>query len=251
MGLADIRFRWGPLILVGFLAQIVLFSDPVAERVGDAGPLLYVASTLLVGAAVLRNLDLPGMPIIVLGAISNMAAILANGGFMPADPGALAAVGMSAPTVYSNSAVVAAPALEPLIDRFALPRWLPMANVFSIGDVLLAVGLVVLDRGVHASSGRDAGAARWRRPRGRLSRPVPNRNSLSRLGRTRTVFAMFGGGPTGHRRELRDERSLHSVHRPGQTRREAGTQSQGSPLTRRPPGCRGLDDHRQTQRSRM
>ena len=144
MRLADIRFRWAPLILAGFLAQVILFSDPVAERVGDAGPVLYVVSTLCVGLAVVRNLDLPGMPLVVLGALSNVAAIVANGGFMPADPGALTSLGKVAPTIYSNSAVIARPALEPLIDRFALPRWLPFANVFSLGDVLLAAGMAVL-----------------------------------------------------------------------------------------------------------
>jgi hypothetical protein len=142
--LASIQFRWAPLILVGFLVQIVLFTDAVAERVGAAGPVIYVVSTLLVGAAVVRNLRLPGMPLILLGALSNMTAILANGGFMPAAPGAMASLGKGAPAIYSNSAILREPALAPLIDQFALPRWLPFANVFSIGDVLLAVGVAVL-----------------------------------------------------------------------------------------------------------
>ena len=144
LALSAISFRWAPLILVGFLAQVVLFSDAVAQSVGAAGPPLYVATTLLVGAAVVRNLRIPGMPLIVLGAACNMAAILANDGFMPATPDALAALGKSAPTIYSNSAVVAQPALELLIDRFALPPWLPFANVFSVGDVLLGIGIVTL-----------------------------------------------------------------------------------------------------------
>jgi len=144
LALGSIPFRWAPLIFVGFLAQIVLFTDAVAERVGPAGPPLYVISTLMVGIAVLRNVGLPGMPLIVLGAASNMTAILANGGFMPAAPGALAALGKTAPVIYSNSAVVAQPALELLTDRFALPRAVPFANVFSIGDVLLGIGVLVL-----------------------------------------------------------------------------------------------------------
>ena len=49
------------------------------------------------------------MPLVALGAACNLAAILANGGFMPAAPGALAALGKIAPTVYSNSSVVAQP----------------------------------------------------------------------------------------------------------------------------------------------
>ena len=142
--LGQIRFRWAPLILIGFVTQIVLFSDAVAARVGDAGPPLYVASTMLVGVGVLRNLRIPGIAMITAGALSNMAAILANGGFMPAAPGALASLGKNAPTIYSNSSVVAQPAVELLTDRFALPNWVPFANVFSVGDVLLGAGVIIL-----------------------------------------------------------------------------------------------------------
>ena len=35
-----------------------------------------------------------------------------------------------------------APSLAPLTDVFALPRWLPFSNVFSIGDVIIAVGVM-------------------------------------------------------------------------------------------------------------
>jgi Family of unknown function (DUF5317) len=143
-GLGSIHVRWAPLILLGFLVQVILFTDAVASRVGAAGPVLYVASTLLVVAAVLRNLSLPGIPLVALGAASNMVAIVANGGFMPAAPGAVAALGKAAPTIYSNSAVVAQPAFELLTDRYALPRWVPFTNVFSIGDVLLAVGIFLV-----------------------------------------------------------------------------------------------------------
>jgi hypothetical protein len=162
LALGSIRFRWAPLVLIGFLAQIVLFSDAVAERVGEAGPALYVISTMLVGAAVVRNVGLPGMPLIILGAASNMAAILANNGFMPASPEALASLGKIAPVIYSNSSVVTNPALELLTDRFALPRWVPAANVFSVGDVVLGIGVIVLvvltmRRGRNAASGGEDG----------------------------------------------------------------------------------------------
>ena len=162
LGLAEIRLRWAPLILLPFLAQVVLFSDPVASRIGEAGPILYVGSTVVAGIAVLRNIALPGVPLIVLGAISNLAAIMANGGFMPADPGALASLGKAPPTIYSNSSVVATPALELLTDKFVLPRWVPFTNVFSIGDVLIAAGVIVLIVVAMRRSARSepAGAAR-------------------------------------------------------------------------------------------
>jgi lipoprotein signal peptidase len=142
--LAEMRIRWSGLILAGLIFQVVLFSGPVADRVGDFGPLLYVVSTAVVLGAVLRNWQITGLPIVVVGALSNAAAILANGGFMPVSPGALLALGRSFPDTYSNSSIVAHPALEPLTDIFAVPPPLPFANVFSIGDVQIAVGVVVV-----------------------------------------------------------------------------------------------------------
>jgi len=40
--------------------------------------------------------------------------------------------------------VLADPAFAPLTDIFALPDWLPFANVFSIGDVLIAIGVAIV-----------------------------------------------------------------------------------------------------------
>ena len=140
--LGQLRFRWAPLALFGLLVQIALFSEPLSSLVGDAGPLVYVASTIAALVAVLRNLETPGLGLVLLGAGSNLVAILANGGYMPADPAAVASVGGIAPG-YSNSSVVAEPVFEPLTDIFATPPWLPFANVFSIGDVLIGVGVAV------------------------------------------------------------------------------------------------------------
>jgi uncharacterized protein DUF5317 len=139
--LSALQLRWSWVMLAGLLLQVILFSDVVAARVGAEGPVLYVCSTAAVAAAVLANWRLTGMPLVALGAACNLAAIVANGGYMPASPGALAALGRHAPTIYSNSAVPAAPALAPLGDVFALPAWVPWANIFSIGDVLIAVGV--------------------------------------------------------------------------------------------------------------
>lgn len=142
--LGDMKIKWGPLIIGGLLFQVVLFSPPVAERVGDLGPLLYVVSTGAVLVAVLKNRRIVGLPILVLGAASNAAAILANGGFMPASVAALVSLGKDVPTSYSNSSVVAHPALELLTDIFAMPHPMPFANVFSIGDVFISVGVATV-----------------------------------------------------------------------------------------------------------
>jgi hypothetical protein len=154
-GLAAIRIRWAWLVFAGFVAQVILFSAPVTERIGDLGAPLYVVSTCLVLVALARNLGVPGMPIVAVGAVANFAAIAANGGFMPVAPAALAALRKVVPTVYSNSAVLPDPALGPLTDIFALPSWLPFANVFSAGDVLIGLGIaVVIVAGMRRSPGR-------------------------------------------------------------------------------------------------
>jgi hypothetical protein len=142
-GLEAVRLRWAPVAIAGLIVQVVLFSGPVTERIGDAGTPLYVASTVLVLAALLRNLRVAGLPLVALGAVSNLVAIVANGGSMPASADALAALGKSIGEEYSNSVLVTDPAFAPLTDVFAMPRWMPMANVYSIGDVLIGVGIAI------------------------------------------------------------------------------------------------------------
>ncbi|HYH93375.1 MAG TPA: DUF5317 family protein [Candidatus Saccharimonadales bacterium] len=158
--LGDLRFRWGWLAMAGLVAQVILFSGPVADRVGDAGPPLYVASTVAVLIAVVRNVTtIPALGLVALGAACNLAAIAANGGVMPASPEAVAALGAEAATGFSNSVVMTDPALRPLTDLFALPPSVPFANVFSIGDVLIGLGVaLVIALGMRGPRHPRAGA---------------------------------------------------------------------------------------------
>ena len=140
--LAETRLRLVPLAIAALLVQFVLFS-PVGGSIPDGlSRVAYVASTALVVAVVLANIRLPGLPLVAVGAAANLIAIIANGGAMPADPAALAAAGIELDGP-SNSVVVAEPAVRPLTDIFALPRGLPLANVFSVGDVLIALGIAI------------------------------------------------------------------------------------------------------------
>jgi hypothetical protein len=140
--LRTLSFRLVPLALAALIAQVVLFADPVATAVADAvGRLVYTISTAAVFIAVLANLRIIGVPIVALGAGLNLLAIAANGGIMPAEPGAAAAAGIVTGDQFSNSAIVTDPVLAPITDIFAIPAGLPFANVFSIGDVLIAIGL--------------------------------------------------------------------------------------------------------------
>ena len=145
--LAEVHFRWWGLALGGLAFQLLLFSGPLASRVGDAGPALYMASTLAVFAALLRNRRLPGFGILAVGACLNVVAIAANGGYMPSSPDAwiqLNGVAQLPISGYTNAALAGAHTLLPFLgDIFVLPRPLPFATVFSIGDVLIGVGAAV------------------------------------------------------------------------------------------------------------
>ena len=152
--LAQLPVRWSWLAVAGLVVQIILFWRGVGNALGAAAPLVYVGSTVAVFVFVLRNLRITGFPLIALGAASNLVAIVANGGYMPASPEALRQLAEAGPEGYSNSIELANPAFWFLTDIFVLPRWLPFANVFSIGDVLIALGVVT----AIAWAMRDPGA---------------------------------------------------------------------------------------------
>lgn len=170
--LTGMGFAWWPVALAGLVFQVFLFSEPLGSMVGASGPALYVCSTLAVLAALVRNLTLPGFALIAVGASLNLLAIVTNGGQMPADPNAVMALFGEAriPTdIFSNSVVAGSEAAFPYLgDTMVLPRPLPFANVFSIGDVLIGLGgasflVRTMGRPMRGGSGpgwrRTAGAA--------------------------------------------------------------------------------------------
>lgn len=142
-GLAELRIRWAWLAVAGLAAQVVLFTPLGGWIPEGAVPPAYIASTAAVLLVVLRNIRVPGFAVIALGAGLNLLAILANGGYMPADPDALATAGLEPGSGATNSVVTDNAVLYPLTDIFALPSFMPFANVFSIGDVIIGVGIVV------------------------------------------------------------------------------------------------------------
>ena len=101
--LGELRLRWVPLILLGLAVQVAIFTDAVGRAVGDAGSGdLRGVRDAIVFVAVLRNVRVPGVALIAIGAGCNLAAIVANGGWMPADPAALASIG-GLGSGYTNS----------------------------------------------------------------------------------------------------------------------------------------------------
>ena len=191
--LGALSFRWTWVAIAGLAVQVALFSGPVSATVGDAGAPLYVASTVAVLGFVLGNAGIAGMPIVALGAGLNLVAIAANGGTMPASGAALASLGTGASSGYINSRELVAPVLLPLGDVFALPSWMPFANVFSVGDVLVGAGIFTVivvamrRRPAKADSTGGSGASATR---GLPGSPVPQ------AARSSAPSAAAGVGPT-------------------------------------------------------
>jgi hypothetical protein len=138
LGLVRPRAHW--LLAAGLGLQVFIIS--IAPE-GEQGPraAIHLASYALIAAFVAVNLRIPYLWLIALGGMLNLAAIAANDGVMPADPGALAAAGIAMdPQSFSNSTAVAEPALLLLGDILWVPASWPVSNVFSIGDVVIVVG---------------------------------------------------------------------------------------------------------------
>ena len=143
--LAHTRFRWIGVVYVAFVLQVVAFPYTwLPWRTSDnAAIALWIVSDLVLVAVMLRNVRLPGVPLIAAGLGMNLAAIIANSGHMPALPSALRDAGLHYTTLM-NSEAMNHPALPWLVDRWADPKWIPLANVFSAGDVVIAVGGFIL-----------------------------------------------------------------------------------------------------------
>ncbi|MEW6546912.1 MAG: DUF5317 domain-containing protein [Bacillota bacterium] len=113
--------------------------------------LLNVLGHFLALYAVVPNLRLPGMPLVTVGLLLNLAVIAANGGRMPVSVAALEAVGLgrlvpvlASGGVPTHTLMDESTRLAFLGDVFRLPPpfWRPCA--FSPGDAVLAVGIFVL-----------------------------------------------------------------------------------------------------------
>lgn len=162
--LAELELRRPWLVLAAIAIQVVIVSV-LPGSVGALGEPLHLLSYLLLGAFAWSNRRVAGVAIVALGGFLNFVVIVANGGVMPADPDALAAAGRSVTEgEFSNSAHVADAKLAFLGDVIPTPGFLPVSNVYSVGDLLIVLGVLVL---LHVACGSRLV------PRRRAPRPAP------------------------------------------------------------------------------
>jgi Family of unknown function (DUF5317) len=143
--LADVRLRAPWLFYLAIALQLLAFPSLVMPwHAGQSlATALSIGSYGCLVAVFLLNVRLRGLAIAGGGMLLNLAAILSNGGHMPALPSALRDAGLFYSGVYNNSVAEKSPNLAWFVDRWAAPGWMPYANVFSVGDVLIGIGVVI------------------------------------------------------------------------------------------------------------
>ncbi|MFN2166003.1 MAG: DUF5317 domain-containing protein [Anaerolineae bacterium] len=152
-----LRSAW--LALLALVLQYPLLLAPFGETQQVVlHQILFLISHLLLLAFVWLNRSMLGIQIIGLGVILNLAAILANSGFMPVSPEALVQInpGTSLGQFpaglhygYSKGIILAREEtnLWLLSDILILPPPFPWPTAFSLGDLLLGFGVGVLLQG--------------------------------------------------------------------------------------------------------
>jgi hypothetical protein len=96
------------------------------------------------------NRGLPGMPVLLIGLLLNLAVIAANGGWMPISPETASRLPGGGPpetavagTKFDDKSILLEPEstrLELLADRFLVPEIGGYRAAVSLGDVLIAAG---------------------------------------------------------------------------------------------------------------
>ena len=148
--LARLTVRRSWVVWASIALQLLITSVP--EFPATLGQVLHIVSFAFAGIFLWSNRHLPGEWLITLGAALNLIAIAANGGTMPATAWAWRTAGFATPTdSFGNSSLAQSARVPWLGDVFAVPANWPLSNVFSIGDVVIVLGLTYL---VHRSCRR-------------------------------------------------------------------------------------------------
>mgnify|MGYP000424447092 CR=1 FL=1 len=153
LNLADKPFRclWLALIAV-VLRFTVLSSAFVNSPLGYLSVPGQILSFIILLIVALLNFSIPGMPILGLGILLNLVVMVANGGYMPVSPDDLVEIGhprqaeilRAGGTDFYGIALTEQTRLPFLADIFVLPRFFPIRYVFSLGDALIGLGLIIV-----------------------------------------------------------------------------------------------------------
>jgi hypothetical protein len=138
LGTLPIEHPWAIWLALGVQTALVWAPDGIPDAVAETA---HLATYAVAAWFAWVNRRLPGVWLMAIGGALNLTAIVANGGVMPASRAAWARAGFDADDGFSNSVVRDDARLGVLGDVFAVPAGWPFANVFSVGDVVIVVGI--------------------------------------------------------------------------------------------------------------
>jgi hypothetical protein len=151
--LPELRLRFLWLVAIAIIIQLAIFplfsSRPLVPYLTSQ---LHLASYGILFVFFIINYRVWPMLIIAIGSICNLVVISLNQGRMPSSVHALARAGQPeiaakvATNGFMGNVVLMSEntKLNELGDWLYLPGCMPFSTAFSIGDLLIAVGLVVL-----------------------------------------------------------------------------------------------------------
>ena len=152
LNLAEKPFRGLWLALIAVVLRFAVLSRAfLASPWGWLSVPGQVLSFILLLIVAALNLSIPGMKTLGLGILLNLIVMVANGGYMPVSPDDLVEIGhpreaeilRAGGTDFYGIALTAQTRLPFLADIFVLPRFFPIRYVFSPGDTLIGIGLVI------------------------------------------------------------------------------------------------------------
>ena len=165
--LGQLPLRWNAVVFGSLAIQLFLFTGLSIPAI--AVTVLYLLSGGLVIAWLARNLAIPGIACVMLGGLSNFVAIAVNGGRMPVEPNLLAQVrgaayvsALAASRVTSNSSLADSHTnMRWLTDQILIPPPWPLPTVLSVGDIVIALGVIwLITRGMQPPRRQQVGTTR-------------------------------------------------------------------------------------------
>ena len=147
----DLRHIW--LVPVALIVQNLIFFPVLFEEsvIPFLGPeFFHLLSYLILAVFVVMNWRVWQIPLMGAGMGLNMIVIASNGGYMPVALEPLVRTGnfrtayyLTNNEIYGNVIMMSdSTILDFLGDWLYLPRWLPFSTAFSLGDLIIAIGLV-------------------------------------------------------------------------------------------------------------
>lgn len=151
-------FRSSFLLVFALILQLAtsILISLGNERAINNRMILYIISYLMLFIVLFLNLNKKSVWLILIGSILNFAALVLNSGSMPIDLALLEKMGFE--NMYQSFKIGALPNYIDigqaysftihLAKKFATPAVYPLKQIFSLGDILISIGLLIFTQSI-------------------------------------------------------------------------------------------------------